>query len=204
MAGYRARAALTYASAREPRTSPANIADLRLTGQDCTVRAHCARFRSPGRKRNGLVAKILVLHGPNLNLLGAREPEIYGRETLTDINRQLVERAKAAGHELAWFQSNAEHELIGRIHQGRDDQIAMILCNAGAFTHTSIALRDAFASVAIPFIEVHLSNVFARESFRHHSYLSDIAAGVICGFGGDSYRLALEAAIRRLATPQAE
>ncbi len=147
------------------------------------------------------MAKILVLHGPNLNLLGAREPDIYGRETLTDINQRLAERAHAAGHELAWCQSNAEHELIGRIHQGRDDQTAMILINAGAFTHTSIALRDALSSVAIPFIEVHLSNVFAREPFRHHSYLSDLAVGVICGFGGDSYRLALDAAIQRLRTP---
>ncbi len=147
------------------------------------------------------MAKILVLHGPNLNLLGAREPQIYGRETLTDINQQLAERAQVAGHELAWCQSNAEHELVGRVHQGRDDQTAMILINAGAFTHTSIALRDALAAVAIPFIEVHLSNVFAREPFRHHSYLSDLAVGVICGFGGDSYRLALEAAIQRLRAP---
>ncbi len=152
---------------------------------------------------DGLVAKILVLHGPNLNLLGVREPQIYGRETLADINQQLAARAQAAGHELAWCQSNAEHELIGRIHQGRDDQTALILINAGAFTHTSIALRDALASVAIPFIEVHLSNVFAREPFRHHSYLSDIAIGVICGFGADSYRLALEAAIHRLQAPAA-
>ncbi len=147
------------------------------------------------------MAKILVLHGPNLNLLGAREPQIYGRESLADINHGLAERAQAAGHELVWFQSNAEHELIGRIHQGRDDGTAMILCNAGAYTHTSIALRDAFASVAIPFIEVHLSNLFARETFRHHSYLSDLAVGVICGFGGDSYRLALDAALRRLQAP---
>ena len=147
------------------------------------------------------MAKILVLHGPNLNLLGAREPLIYGHETLTDINQRLAARAQEAGHELVWSQSNAEHELIGRIHQGRDDQTALILINAGAFTHTSIALRDALASVAIPFIEVHLSNVFAREPFRHHSYLSDIAIGVICGCGGDSYRLALEAAIHRLQAP---
>jgi 3-dehydroquinate dehydratase II len=150
------------------------------------------------------MAKILVLHGPNLNLLGAREPHIYGRETLVDINQRLVVRAQEAGHELAWYQSNAEHELIGRIHQGRDDQTAMILINAGALTHTSIALRDALASVAIPFIEVHLSNVFARESFRHHSYLADLAVGVICGFGGDSYRLALEATIQRLHTPTSD
>jgi 3-dehydroquinate dehydratase II len=147
------------------------------------------------------VAKILVLHGPNLNLLGTREPNIYGSDTLADINQQLADRAQAAGHELAWFQSNAEHELIGRIQQGRDDQTALILFNAGAFTHTSIALRDALAAVSIPFIEVHLSNVHAREPFRRHSYLSDIAIGVICGFGADSYRLALDAAIRRLPSP---
>ncbi len=144
------------------------------------------------------MAKILVLHGPNLNLLGAREPQVYGHATLAEINQLLAEQAQAAGHELLWFQSNAEHELIARIHQGRDDRTSLILCNAGAFTHTSIALRDAFAAVAIPFIEVHLSNVFAREPFRHHSYLSDLAIGVVCGFGADSYRLALEAAIRQL------
>lgn len=144
------------------------------------------------------MAKILVLHGPNLNLLGAREPEIYGHQTLADINQQLAERAQDAGHEMAWFQSNAEHELIGRIQQARDDRTALILFNPAAFTHTSIALRDALLAVAIPFIEVHLSNVHARESFRHLSYLSGVAVGVICGFGGDSYRLALEAAIHRL------
>ena len=156
-----------------------------------------------GRKLGGLVAKILVLHGPNLNLLGAREPEIYGRETLAEINESLVGRAQAAGHELVWFQSNAEHELIGRVHLARGDRTSFILCNAGAFTHSSIALRDAFTAVAIPFIEVHLSNVFARESFRHHSHLSDLAIGVICGFGSLSYRLALAAAIERLQTPSA-
>ena len=144
------------------------------------------------------MAKILVLHGPNLNLLGAREPEIYGRETLAEINRQLTGLAQAGGHELTCFQSNAEHELIDRIQQGREERTALILFNPGAFTHTSIALRDALAAVAIPFIEVHLSNVHAREPFRRHSYLSDIAVGVICGFGADSYRLALEAAMRRL------
>ncbi|MGB5852976.1 MAG: type II 3-dehydroquinate dehydratase [Rhodanobacter sp.] len=144
------------------------------------------------------MAKILVLHGPNLNLLGAREPQIYGSETLAGINQALADRAQAAGHELLWFQSNAEHELIGRVHQARDDRTAFIVCNAGAFTHTSIALRDAFAAVAIPFIEVHLSNVFAREPFRHHSYLSDLALGVVCGFGSASYTLALDAAMQRL------
>lgn len=149
------------------------------------------------------MAKILALHGPNLNLLGVREPDIYGRETLADINNTLAEQAQAAGHELGWYQSNAEHELIGRIHQARDDQTALILFNPGAFTHTSIALRDALAAVAIPFIEVHLSNVHAREPFRRHSYLADIAIGVICGFGSDSYRLALDAAVRQLARPEA-
>ena len=144
------------------------------------------------------MAKILVLHGPNLNLLGTREPEIYGRETLAEIDRQLTGLAQAGGHELVCFQSNAEHELIDRIQQSREDRTALILFNPGAFTHTSIALRDALAAVAIPFIEVHLSNVHAREPFRRHSYLSDIAVGVICGFGADSYRLALEAAMRRL------
>ena len=144
------------------------------------------------------MAKILVLHGPNLNLLGSREPGVYGHDTLADIDARLIAQAKTAGHALACFQSNAEHELIGRVHQARDEQVATILCNAGAFTHTSIALRDALAAVAIPFIEVHLSNVHAREPFRRHSYLSDIAIGVICGFGADSYRLALDATLRRL------
>jgi 3-dehydroquinate dehydratase-2 len=144
------------------------------------------------------VAKILVLHGPNLNLLGTREPDVYGRDTLADIDTLLVQRAKAAGHELEPLQSNAEHVLIDRIHHARLDGTAIILINPGAFTHTSIALRDALAGVAIPFIELHLSNVHAREAFRQHSYLSDIAVGVICGFGADSYRLALDAALLRL------
>ena len=145
------------------------------------------------------MAKILVLHGPNLNLLGTREPAVYGHDTLADIDARLVRQAQAAGHELACFQSNAEHELIDRVQQARNEQVATILCNAGAFTHTSIALRDALAAVAIPFIEVHLSNVHAREAFRHHSHLAGIAVGVICGFGADSYSLALDAAIARLA-----
>jgi 3-dehydroquinate dehydratase II len=144
------------------------------------------------------VAKILVLHGPNLNLLGTREPDIYGRDTLADIDAMLTERARAAGHALQSLQSNAEHALIDRIHQARQDGTAIILINPGAFTHTSIALRDALAGVAIPFIELHLSNVHAREAFRRHSYLSDIAVGAICGFGADSYRLALDAALSRL------
>ncbi|KRE96560.1 3-dehydroquinate dehydratase [Frateuria sp. Soil773] len=147
------------------------------------------------------MAKILVLHGPNLNLLGSREPEVYGHDTLADIDGRLAARAAEAGHALDSFQSNAEHALIERIHQARDERVALILINPGAFTHTSIALRDALAAVAIPFIEVHLSNVHAREPFRRHSYLADLAVGVVCGFGGDSYSLALEAAIGRLGRP---
>ena len=149
------------------------------------------------------MARILVLHGPNLNLLGVREPSVYGRETLNDINASLLARAQAAGHDLTYYQSNAEYELINRIHQARDEGTAWILINPAAFTHTSVALRDALAGVAIPFIEIHLSNPHAREPFRHHSYMSDLASGVICGFGGDSYRLALVAGLLRLAFPAA-
>jgi 3-dehydroquinate dehydratase II len=154
----------------------------------------------PGRRapQGKNVAKLLVLHGPNLNLLGSREPDIYGRETLGDIDRRLARRAGEAGHDLVSYQSNAEHALIDRIHLARDEHVAWILINPAALTHTSIALRDALAATAIPFIEIHLSNVHAREPFRRHSYLSDLAVGVICGFGGDSYRLALEAVIARL------
>jgi 3-dehydroquinate dehydratase-2 len=145
------------------------------------------------------VAKILVLHGPNLNLLGVREPQHYGTQSLADINTALANQAEAAGHELGWFQSNAEHELIARVHQARDEGTDLIVINPAAFTHTSIALRDALAAVDIAFIEVHLSNTHAREPFRAHSYFSDLAVGVIAGFGPDSYRLALEAAIQRLS-----
>lgn len=144
------------------------------------------------------MARLLVLHGPNLNLLGSREPEIYGSDTLADIDARLSSRATDAGHELQSFQSNAEHALIDRVHQARDDAVGYIIFNPGAFTHTSIALRDALLGVAIPFIEVHLSNVFARETFRRHSYLSDVAAGVISGLGAQGYELALEAAMARL------
>ena len=144
------------------------------------------------------MAKILVLHGPNLNLLGAREPAIYGRATLTEIDADLTTRAAAAGHALESFQSNAEHELIERVQRARADGTAFILINPGAFTHTSVALRDAFAAVGVPFIELHLSNVYAREPFRHHSYLRDLAVGVICGFGPLSYVLALKAALERV------
>ena len=149
------------------------------------------------------MASILVLHGPNLNLLGTREPETYGRDTLETINTRLSLRARAAGHELVAFQSNAEHALIERVQATRGDGTAFVLINPAAFTHTSVALRDAFAAVGVPFIEVHLSNPHAREAFRQHSYLSDLALGVVCGFGAQSYLLALEAAIVRLdAAPQ--
>jgi 3-dehydroquinate dehydratase-2 len=144
------------------------------------------------------VANILVLHGPNLNLLGTREPAVYGADTLEEINQRLCAQGGAAGHEVACFQSNAEHELVDRVQQARTDGTAFIVINAAAFTHTSIALRDALAAVGIPFIEVHLSNVHAREAFRHHSFLAAIAVGVIAGFGADSYRLALDAAMHRL------
>ncbi len=146
------------------------------------------------------MASILVLHGPNLNLLGTREPEVYGHATLDTINAELAAFARASGHDLSSLQSNAEHVLIDRVQAARADGTRFILINPGAFTHTSIALRDALAAVAIPFIEVHLSNVHAREPFRHHSYLADLAVGVITGFGADSYRLALDAALHRLTS----
>ncbi|MDY0022596.1 type II 3-dehydroquinate dehydratase [Arenimonas caeni] len=144
------------------------------------------------------MAKILVLHGPNLNLLGEREPEIYGRATLDDINARLAARAAAAGHQIEAFQSNAEHELVDRVQAARGDGTAFALLNPAAFTHTSVALRDALAAVKLPFIEVHLSNPHAREPFRRTSYFSDLAVGVVCGFGADSYSYALEAALARL------
>jgi 3-dehydroquinate dehydratase-2 len=142
------------------------------------------------------MATILVLHGPNLNLLGLREPGIYGATTLDDINRNLTQIAIAAGHHLQTLQSNAEYELIDRIHDARKEGIDFIIINPAAFTHTSVALRDALLGVDIPFIEVHLSNVHKREAFRQHSYFSDVAQGVICGFGATSYELALQAAFK--------
>jgi len=141
------------------------------------------------------VAKFLVMHGPNLNLLGEREPQVYGHATLADIDAVLSSRAAAEGHALESFQSNAEHELVERVQAARKDGTDFILINPAAFTHTSVALRDALAAAKVPFIEVHLSNPHAREPFRHHSYVSDLARGVICGFGADSYRLALDAAL---------
>ena len=145
------------------------------------------------------MAKILVLHGPNLNLLGEREPEIYGRTTLATIDADLAATARDAGHQLESLQSNAEHVLVDRSQAARADGTAFIVINPAAFTHTSVALRDALAAAGLPVIEVHLSNPHAREPFRRHSYVSDLAVGVVAGFGADSYRYALDAAIRRLA-----
>jgi 3-dehydroquinate dehydratase II len=145
------------------------------------------------------MAKLLVLNGPNLNLLGSREPGHYGTDNLDQINQRLTEQAETAGHQLDTFQSNAEHELVERIHRAASDGVAWIIINPAAFTHTSVAVRDALAGVAIPFIEVHLSNVHAREEFRRHSYFSDIASGVISGLGAQGYELALTAVLRRLS-----
>lgn len=146
------------------------------------------------------MATILVLHGPNLNMLGLREPGIYGATTLAIINQQLTQHCIDAGHHIQTLQSNAEYELIDRIHDASKEGVDFILFNPAAFTHTSIALRDALLAVNIPFIEVHLSNVHKRENFRHHSYFSDIAQGVICGFGANSYTLALQAAFKILGS----
>lgn len=143
------------------------------------------------------MAHILVLNGPNLNLLGSREPGLYGDTTLADVEKTLA--GQAVGHRISFFQSNAEHALIDRIHQAGAEGIGFVLINPGGLTHTSVALRDALLGVAIPFIEVHISNVFAREPFRHRSYLSDVAVGVISGLGPHGYELALAAALRRLA-----
>ncbi|BEV72040.1 type II 3-dehydroquinate dehydratase [Paludibacterium sp. THUN1379] len=140
-----------------------------------------------------------MLHGPNLNLLGAREPQHYGRDTLDTINQRLKEQARQAGFELEALQSNAEYVLIERIHACASDKTEFVIINPAAFTHTSVAIRDALAGVKVPFIEVHLSNVHAREPFRQHSYFSDLAVGVICGLGAHGYELALAHAITRLA-----
>ncbi len=145
------------------------------------------------------MARILLLNGPNLNLLGTREPSIYGSDSLPTIEARLAATARERGHDLVALQSNAEHELIAAIHASKKQDVAFVIINPGAYSHTSIALRDAFLGVALPFIEVHLSNVFGRESFRHHSYLSDIAAGCIIGLGPIGYELALEAACARLS-----
>jgi len=139
--------------------------------------------------------RILVLHGPNLNLLGAREPEVYGRETLPEINRRLEAAARAAGASIAFFQSNHEGDLVDRVQAAPAEGIGFIIINPGGLTHSSVALRDALAGVAVPFVEVHLSNIHAREPFRRHSYFSDLAVGTICGLGSRGYDLALEYAL---------
>ena len=144
------------------------------------------------------MAALLVLNGPNLNLLGTREPQTYGTTTLADIESRLNAVAKQQGHVISFCQSNAEHELIEHIHQAPQNGVDFIIFNPAAFTHTSVALRDALAGVNIPFIEVHISNVHAREEFRQHSYFSDIAVGVICGLGTQGYELAVLAAIEKL------
>lgn len=150
------------------------------------------------------MAKLLVLHGPNLNLLGTREPEVYGRTTLAEIDAALAARAQAAGHSFESLQSNSELALIERVQAARADGTDFILINPAAFTHTSVAIRDALAAVAIPFVEVHLSNPHAREPFRHTSFFSDLAVGTVAGFGADSYRFALEAAMAQLARQAAD
>ena len=145
------------------------------------------------------MATILVLHGPNLNLLGTREPDVFGKTTLADIDTRLTQRASTAGHHLLSLQSNAEYELIERLHEAKKEGVNFIIFNPAAFTHTSVALRDALLAVAIPFIEVHLSNTHAREEFRQCSYFSDIAIGVITGLGAHGYELALDAATAHLS-----
>ena len=144
------------------------------------------------------MARLLLLNGPNLNLLGSREPEVYGTDTLESIEKRAAAVARDTGHHLESFQSNAEHELIDRVHRARTDGVAFLIVNPGAFTHTSIALRDAILATGLPFIEVHLSNTQAREPFRRHSYFSDIAAGVILGLGAYGYEAAVRAAALRL------
>jgi 3-dehydroquinate dehydratase-2 len=140
------------------------------------------------------MSDFLLINGPNLNLLGTREPDVYGADRLTDIEARCVKGAEALGHSLVCFQSNAEHELIDRVQQAASDGVDFIILNPGGFTHTSIALRDAFLAVQIPFIEIHLSNTFAREDFRHNSYFSDIASSCLFGFGAYGYELAVQAA----------
>jgi 3-dehydroquinate dehydratase II len=147
------------------------------------------------------MARVLLLNGPNLNLLGTREPALYGSDTLESIEKRAVALARELGHELLPFQSNAEHELIARIHGAPAAGIRFLILNPGSFTHTSVALRDALLAVQLPFIEIHLSNIQAREAFRRHSYFSDIAVGVIAGLGPFGYELAVRAAAQRLAPP---
>ena len=187
----------------------ANSGQLDLICGKLTVMTKQADHRNTSKQSSGRAKKtgsdasrcgILVLHGPNLNLLGAREPEIYGTLTLADIHAGMEARAKSAGMQLESFQSNHEGDLIDRVQSARELGVDFIIINAAGYTHTSVALRDALAAVKIPFIEVHLSNIHARESFRHHSYLSELAVGVIVGLGAQGYELALEAALTRLGS----
>lgn len=150
------------------------------------------------------MASFLLINGPNLNLLGSREPDVYGATTLADIEARSTQIATDLGHQLECFQSNAEHELVERVQRAARDDVALIIINPGAFTHTSIALRDALLAVDIPFIELHLSNTFAREEFRRSSYFSDVAAGCLVGFGADGYELAIRAASARIAGEEGE
>lgn len=145
-----------------------------------------------------MARKILLINGPNLNLLGTREPEVYGKQTLSDIEKAAEQQIKDANGVFLCFQSNHEGALIDRIHAARAEQVEAIVINPGGYTHTSVALRDALAGIAIPFVEVHISNIHQREAFRHHSYLSDIAKGVICGLGTDGYRFAIDFALKNL------
>ena len=164
-----------------------------------TITKHWCKILSilfVSRLLNFTMAKLLLLNGPNLNLLGTREPEVYGTETLDDIITKLNTTAQSLGHTLESFQSNAEHSLVDKIQTAMTNKTDFIIINPAAFTHTSVAIRDALAAVDIPFIEVHLSNIHSREPFRHHSYLSDLAFGVICGLGSQGYELALQAAIK--------
>ena len=148
------------------------------------------------------MASLLLINGPNLNLLGSREPGVYGNTNLSELEQRLATQAEQLGHRLASFQSNAEHEIVDRVQAAGTEQVDFILLNPGAFTHTSIAIRDALLAVSIPFIEIHLSNVFAREDFRHKSYFSDIAAGCLFGLGAIGYELALQAADQQLSEDQ--
>lgn len=154
--------------------------------------------RTPAKMRDNGHSSVLVIHGPNLNMLGTREPAHYGSNTLDEINQALTRHGEAAGAWIETFQSNHEGALIERIHQAAQDHVDFILINPAGYTHTSVALRDALASVAVPFIEIHLSNIYAREAFRHHSYFSDLAVGVVCGLGAQGYELALDYALRHI------
>jgi 3-dehydroquinate dehydratase-2 len=156
------------------------------------------------KNRKSSQRRVLVLHGPNLNLLGSREPEVYGRETLAAIDRRLAATGQASSASVLSFQSNLEGELINRVHKAKTEGVDFIIINPAGYTHSSVALRDALAGVGIPFVEVHLSNVHSREAFRHRSYFSDLAVGVICGLGSRGYDFALEFALKRVPGSSAE